>query len=81
MAKKKASAKPPSGEPVIFSYFADSLPVQAVHAREVSSLSEEEQIAQNVRVFLEKRPPSPWAKRVTKGARSHPLLNFLGEEG
>ena len=68
MAKKKDS------QPASFQYFAGAAgnnaeeqpPAVAAVVR-----TEEEQIAENVRVFLEKRPPAPWLKPEDKPARAH----------
>ncbi|MBS1725063.1 MAG: hypothetical protein JSS66_19150 [Armatimonadetes bacterium] len=56
MANKKAD------EPATFAYFAElNSPTPAETAvQSTVSLSEEDQIQENVKTFLKKRPPSPW---------------------
>lgn len=75
MAKKK-----PSEETAAFAYFADAAPDPAPVGRDAPGHDEEERIAQNVRIFLEKRPDSPWLGHPPPGLRSHARLEFSDDQ-
>ena len=70
MAKKKDQA------PASFQYFAGAVELQAAPVEEarIADLSEDEQTAQNIRSFLERRTPSPWLRPESKQAQAHPSL-------
>lgn len=66
MPKSKAD------EPATFTYFADASPSTSAEPgiQAATGLSEEELLKENVKIFLEKRPASPWLKerhRATQG--------------
>lgn len=76
MAKKKATTS------ASFQYFADGIgnDADAQQAASAAARTEDEQVAENVRIFLEKRPPSPWLKPEDKPVRPHPVLALPTEE-
>lgn len=78
MSKKKDDS------PATFAYFAEAAPgpepIGTAAASVASELSEEEQIAHNVKIFLEKRPASPWLKEKPERSRGHGPLALPVEE-
>lgn len=75
-------AKNKSDEPVTFTYFADASPPTLAEPGILAAteVSEEEQIQENVKVFLEKRAASPWLKERYRAAHGPIFLASPAKE-